>query len=201
MNKEHVAFLLISLVFLIVFGGLISILPSRRARQIGNLRILARRYDLEISLVQIPDVNASLTDRVTAGGIRLDPQKRCVAWSKRYTDPCSELPVWIDYVSTSPEFEAVRWHRLDSGQSTNLLTDSYWREVSRIKIGLPSRCVAIECTPTEVRWLGYEVIDSTAEEFIQRMVQSIDELLELNVSTVKEQVKSKEQHESATDPR
>ena len=182
MNKEQVVFILISIVFLIVFGGVVSILPSRRARQIGNLRIAARKYDLEISLVQIADVNASLADRVSAGGIQRDPKKRCVAWSKRFPDEFTALPEWISYVLDKDESRKTTWQLDITKEPIGHLTDTYWTEVDRIKELLPNRCIALECTDTEIRWLGYEEINSTTDEFIHRMVQSLDALIQLNVS-------------------
>ena len=175
-------FILISIVFLIVFGGVVSILPSRRARQIGNLRVAARKFNLEISLVQIADVNATLADRVSASGIRQDPQKRCVAWSKRYPDEFTALPEWISYVLDEDESRETNWQLDVIKEPAGHSTDTYWAEVERIKKLFPSRCIALECSNTEVRWLGYEVINSTIDEFIHQIVQSLDALIQLNVS-------------------
>ena len=182
MNKEQVVFILVSIVFLIVFGGIVSILPSRRARQIGNLRIAARKYNMETSIVQIADVNAALADRVSAGGIRQDPKKRCVAWSKRYPDEFTALPEWMSYVLVEDESRETTWQIDVTKEPTGHLSDTYWAEVDRIKELLPSRCIALECTNTEVRWLGYEVINSTMDQFIHQMVHSLDALIRLNVS-------------------
>lgn len=191
-------FILISIVFLIVFGGVVRVLPSRRMRQIGNLRVAARKFNLEISLVQITDVNAALADRVTAGGVRQDPKKRCVAWSKRYPDEYSALPEWISYALDEDESRETDW-QLDVTKVPNgHLTDTYWAEVERIKKLFPSRCIALECSNTEVRWLGYEVIDSTIDDFIHQIVQSLDALIQLNVSISNKVTALEQQLDSTT---
>ena len=182
MNKQFLAYILISVVFVIVFGGIASILPSRHERQLGTLRVAARKLDLEISLVQIADVNASLSDRVTAGGIKQDPKKRCVAWSKRYPDKFAAIPEWINYASDQDEPAQLKWRLSTEDQERSNLPHSYWLEVSRITAQLPAHCIALECTHTEIRWLGYESLTSTADEFIQAMVQGLDALMQLNIS-------------------
>lgn len=198
MNKQHVVIILISIVFLIVFGGVASILPSRRSRQIGNLRIAARKFDMDISLVQIADVNASLIDRVSAGGIRQDPKRRCIAWSKRYPDEFTALPEWMAYATDQDEPTAINWQLNITEEQAGNLADSYWLEVDRIKELLPTRCIALECSRTEIRWLGYEVISSTTDEFINSMVQSLETLMQLNISISHERTALEKQLNSTT---
>ena len=181
MNKQLIAYILIFMVFLGVFGGVVSILPSRRAREIGNLRVTARKYGIETSLVQIADVNASLADRVTAGGVKREPKKRCIAWSKRYPDEFPDVPQWITYALKQNDPTRSNWQLHSTPEKANNLTDTYWREVSRIKARFPERCIAIECTRSEVRWLGYENISTTSVEFLEAMVQGLDELIQLNI--------------------
>ena len=182
MNNQLVAYILISIVFVVVFGGVASILPSRRERQIGNLRVTARKNDLEVSIVQIVDVNASMSDRVSASGIMTDPKKRCVAWAKRYPDEYEALPEWIFYTTEGHETLSVASQQNKADELASNLSESYWNEVNRINALLPAHCIALECTRTEVRWLGYESITSTSDEFVQRMVQALDALVQLNVS-------------------
>ena len=190
MSKEIIAYILISMVFLGVFGGVVSILPSRRARAIGNLRITARKYGIETSVVQIADMNASLSDRVTAGGIRREPKIRCIAWSKRYSDEFSSVPEWITYALKQKDPSGSNWQLHTMPEKTNKLTDDYWQEVSRIKTCFPERCIALECTRSEVRWLGYESISTTSDEFLQAMLKGLDELTQLNISISNEKTTS-----------
>lgn len=187
MNRQFLAVVLISIVFLIVFGGVASILPSRKARQLGHLRVAARKFGLSTSLVHIDDVNASLADRVTASGIKLDPKKRCVAWSKPYPDECPGVPEWMTYAMDVDDSLPTSWQLHTSTEESGSLPDTYWNEVDRIKSIVPDRCIAIECTRTEVRWLGYEIVSSSNNTFIQEMQQGLDELIHLNVSISRQQ--------------
>ena len=182
MNKELLAYILISIVFLVVFGGIASVLPSRKARQLGNLRMTARKYGISTSLVYIDDVNASMADRVTASGKKLDPKKRCISWSKPFAEDSPYLPEWITYAIAQEESSEVNWELHETSEESGSLSETYWDEVDRIKTILPERCIAIECSPSEVRWLGYEKVTSTIDEFIQAMVQGLDSLICLNTS-------------------
>ncbi|MYD44990.1 MAG: hypothetical protein F4W92_01365 [Gammaproteobacteria bacterium] len=186
MNKQLIAYILISIVFLVVFGGVASVLPSRRTRQLGHLRVTARKFGLTTSLVHIADVNASLTDRVTASGKKLDPKRSCVAWSKPYPDDFPEVPEWITYALDQRESSGVNWQLHETTEDCKGLAETYWLEVDRIKTLFPKRCVAIECTRSEVRWLGYERVVSTNDEFIQAMLQGLDSLIRLNTSISEE---------------
>ena len=169
-----------------VFGGVASVLPSRRVRQLGHLRVAARKFGVATSLVHIADVNASMTDRVTAGGKKLDPKKRCVAWSKPYPEDFSDVPEWITYVVHRNDSSSVNWQLHETTEKCRNLAKTYWLEVDRIKTLFPDRCIAIECTRSEVRWLGYESVSSTIDEFIQAMLQGLDALIRLNTSVSEE---------------
>ena len=179
-----------------VFGGIASVLPSRQARQLGHLRVSARKYGLTTSLVHIADVSASLSDRVTASGKKLDPKKRCVAWSKPYADDFPDVPEWITYALDQKESSNKNWQLHETTEECRNLSDSYWLEVDRIKSLFPERCIAIECTRSEVRWLGYEKVTSTNDEFIQAMMQGLDSLICLNTSVSEEQKALKERLET-----
>lgn len=199
MNKQLIAYILITVVFLIVFGGIASILPSRKVRQLGHLRVAARKYGLATAVVQVDDVNASLADRVTASGIKLDPKKRCVAWSKSYPDEFPHVPEWITYALDQADSSKNRWQLHTNGEESGELAATYWETVDRIKPLFPDRCLAIECTRTEVRWMGYELVTSSIEEFIQAMVQGLDALIELNISTSQEKSFSKNHDDTSSE--
>lgn len=187
MNKQLIAYILIIIVFLVVFGGIASVLPSRQARQLGHLRVTARKYGLTTSLVHITDVNASLADRVTASGKKIDPKKRCVAWSKQYPDDFPYVPEWITYALGQNESSVMKWELHEITEESRNMSETYWFEVDRIKSLFPERCIAIECTRSEVRWLGYEKVTSTNDEFIQAMMRGLDSLISLNTSISEEQ--------------
>lgn len=199
MNKQLIAYILVSVVFVIVFGGVASILPSRRERQIGNLRVMARRYDLEVSVVQVADVNAPLSDRVTASGMVREPKMRCVAWVKHYPDEFEALPEWIIYASKRDETLEYEVPQHIEESIARKLSASYWDEVNRIYSMLPARCLALECTRTDVRWLGHETLTSTPDEFVHKMVQALDALLKLNISESYAQSSSVEQIDTFLD--
>ncbi len=186
-NKQIIAYILISIVFLVVFGGIASVLPTRRARQLGHLRVAARKHGLTTSLVHITDVNASLADRVTASGKQLEPKKRCVAWSKQYSDDFPDVPEWIAYTLDRKKTDGMNWEVHQTSGERRALSESYWLEFDRIKTLFPDRCIAIECKRSEVRWLGYENVSSTNDEFIQAMVQGLDTLMCLNTSISEEE--------------
>lgn len=199
MNKQLIAYILISIVFLVVFGGIASILPSRKVRQLGHLRVAARKHGLATSVVQIDDVNASLTDRVTASGIKLDPKRRCVAWSKSYPDEFPDVPEWISFAQDRDDPSQNPWQLRTKAEESDKLAPSYWDAVDRIKALLPDRCLAVECLPTEVRWMGYELVSSSIEEFIQAMSQGLEALIDLNISISQEKSLSKNRSDTTSE--
>lgn len=184
------------MVFLVVFGGVASVLPSRRARQLGHLRVTARKYGLTTSLVHITDVNASLADRVTASGKKIDPKKRCVAWSKQYPEDFPYVPEWITYALDQKESSVMKWELHETTEGSRHVSETYWFEVDRIKSLFPERCIAIECTRSEVRWLGFEKVSSTTDEFIQTMLEGLDSLIRLNTMISKEESAFQKRHET-----
>lgn len=147
-------------------------------------------------MVHIADVNASLSDRVTASGKKLDLKKRCVAWSKQYPDDFPDVPEWITYALDRSDSSGMRWQVHETAEASRNLTETYWLKVDQIKTLFPERCVAIECTRNEVRWLGYESVSSTIDEFIQAMSQGLDSLIRLNTTISEERKASKKRFES-----
>ena len=168
---------------LLVFGGLLAVLPSKRERQIGQMRIEARKQGIHIGSDTLPNVNAPLVERVTSGGKIRKPTIQCVVWGKHYSDDSATFPSWrllkSDKGNTPIEgFEANP--PLDNTQSS--LNGSYWISVQEVLDSIPKEIAALQCTPQSVAWIGVERLDSSPDEFICQMSTALDRLMDLNVA-------------------
>ena len=77
------SWLIVLLVLLAAFGPVAYFMPSRRDRQLADLREQARRLGVDVSLARLPKLAASPDERVSPGGQRRVPVLDCVDWSLR----------------------------------------------------------------------------------------------------------------------
>ncbi len=168
--------------FVVVFGGLLYVLPSKAQRRIGQMRLDARKKNLTIYSQVVPDVNATAVERVTAGGKLKNPTKQCVAWARQYADEYSAVPVWRVFVapeSTKPMPGYVANPPLDEAQRD--LGEEYWIGVGKVLEKLPQQLVAVECAKSQVAWIGQERVADEPDGFIDQIQLALDELISLNI--------------------
>lgn len=177
--------IMLTTAMLIIFGGMLAVLPSKRERLIGQMRIEARKQGLHIGSESVRNVNAPMHERVTSGGRVKTPMIQCVVWGKHYTEEFAEIPTWRLLKSAknkSPIAGYVADPPLSDEQ--NQMDSSYWSEIQKVLENLPGRLVAIQCTQQTVSWIGNETIDTTADRFIAQMSIGLDQLMELNIASV-----------------
>lgn len=172
---------LIAFACLFIVGGIFSILPSPKERAIGKLRLQARQKNLTICIEYIPDVNAPKSERVSAGGIRVDPKKRCASWAMNFVKETEEVyPEWILYKSACKDGPIANTHLVLAESHSLDLDSEYWKQIAEIWKLSPPTLVALACTANSVKWLGHERLETTAVEYIDQMLLFLKRLIELN---------------------
>lgn len=176
--------IMLTTAMLLVFGGMLAVLPSKRERQVGHMRIEARKQGLSIGSESVPNVNAPIHERVTSGGQVKTPMIQCVVWGKHYSEELAEIPTWRLLKSTKDK-SPIAGYVADPPLSDviNQMDSSYWSELQKVLESLPGRLVAIQCTSQTVSWIGIERIDTTTDRFIAQMSTGLDQLMELNIAT------------------
>lgn len=168
--------------FLVVFGGILFVLPSKKERQIGRMRIDARKSGLQTQGIVVADVNAPAAERVTAGGKIRTPRIQCVAWEKKYMDEYTEIPTWILYKSSREngpiEGFVVEPQLKEMGLEHQ---QEYWSRVGRAIKRLPNKLVAVKSGRNGVTWIGQERLNSTPSEFVSEMLAGLEDLSTANI--------------------
>lgn len=179
--------ILVTTAFLMVFGGIFLVLPSKHEREIGRMRIDARKSGLNTQGIVVTDVNASAMDRVTAGGQIRMPKVQCIAWEKQYLDEFENIPLWTLYKS-SQNNGPIEGYIFESQLDETRLEDQpeYWRKVSKIIDQLPATIVAVKSGQRGVSWVGREKLDSTPAGFVVQMSTGLQELAEANIDLARE---------------
>lgn len=172
---------LIALACLFIVGGMFSILPSPKERAVGKLRLQARQKNLAISIEYIHDVNAPASERVSAGGIRVEPKKRCASWAMEFVNETDEdYPEWTLYKSIRENGPIANAHLVLAESSSLTLEREYWKQIEEILRLSPPTWVALVCNSNSVKWLGHERLETGAEEYIDQMLLFLNRLIELN---------------------
>lgn len=172
---------LIALACLFIVGGMFSILPSPKERAIGKLRLQARQKNLTISIEYIHDVNAPKSERVSAGGVRVEPKKRCASWAMKIVQETDEhFPEWLLYKSVRENGPIANTHLVLAESNSLVLDSEYWKQIEDILKLSPPVMVALACTSNSVKWLGHERLETTAEDFIEQMLFLLNRMIELN---------------------
>lgn len=173
--------ILVTTAFLVVFGGILMVLPSKSERNIGRMRIDARKYGLQTQGIVVSDVNAPAVERVTAGGRTRNPKVQCIAWQKRYEDEYSNIPTWTLYKSTKEE-GPVEGYIIEPQMNEVGLEQQveYWKRVGKAIEQLPDKVVGVKSDSHGVSWIGQERLVSTPQEFIRQMLDGLEDLSEVN---------------------
>ncbi|MCZ6619945.1 MAG: hypothetical protein O7E57_17645 [Gammaproteobacteria bacterium] len=84
--------IIIGLVFLVAFGPVFWLLPSKRDRRLSALRLSARTHGLVVELRRLPKLNPEPEERVSAGGKIRKPVIECAAYLWHMTNQLRFLP-------------------------------------------------------------------------------------------------------------
>ena len=187
-------YILISIILLIAFGGIFYILPSKHDRIVSKLRLEARRLGISTSIASIPDVNAPIASRVTAGGVKREPKVNCVIWELPYEEDYDDLPIWRLIKSpagSSPVPGTVAEPNLkDPDLSAH---DDYWSDIRRAFSHMPKLCLGIESSKTGVRWLGREDPGPSDDgSFVQEITRALKLIASTNIKYSREQLARKD---------
>lgn len=169
-------------------------LPSKHERLVSKLRIEARKKGISTTIETIPDVNAPLESRVTAGGVKREPKVNCAVWELSYRDEHDFLPIWRlikTHAESSPVPGTIAEPILKDPEL--IAEDEYWSLINEAFTKMPKLCLGIESRRTGVRWLGREnPIPSEDESFVDDMVGALELLASANIEYSREQLARKD---------
>lgn len=72
--------LIIILVLALAIGPVLYLLPNAKDKRLTALREQARRLGLSVKITSLPKLDPSASERVSAGGKRLDPRVMCASY-------------------------------------------------------------------------------------------------------------------------
>ena len=153
--------LIVGFVFLAAFGPIMWLRPSRRDRFLAKLRDEARRMGLVVEISQIPKINPTSSDRVSAGGVEREPIVVCTAYRLPIRLRFEKVPTWFllrnddgDNISN----DLLGWVQHSKIPGLNLPPDTvrYWSEIRKIVDGFEDHCIAIEANSSALSWYWLE---------------------------------------------
>ena len=153
------------------FGGVAYAWPSKQTRLISKLRQLARQRNISVSMMAVPDFNASPDERVTLSGKDRKPTLQCVIYRRVRNDERADGPRWR-LLRDGDSAEPVSGWRLHGYPVEGVLKFDYeyWKEVEKTMGLVPDDCIGLESTANHTGWIGREnLANSTPEEFLVRL--------------------------------
>ena len=176
--------LLIAVILVIAFGSVSYVLPSKLQRQVGKLRLEARRHGLFTSSTSLPDLDAAAEDRVTSGGKVRKHEKLCVVYDLGFEHSVIDVPVWQLTRYQKSQVPIPGWllrdNTLDGVQLSNTF---YWASVAETIAAMPRACRSVVSHANGVRWIGIEQKDAVLRNsFLPELLSSLTALRHLNVS-------------------
>lgn len=168
--------LIIAAVLLIAFGPVLWLIPSRRDKRLAALRLAARQAGLNVEIEQLPKLNASAEDRVSAGGVIRDPVVDCAAYSHILSRRLHLLPRWrLLKDSEGHDGPVVGWTFNPVPERANPYWPRLWACFSELFEMLPADAVglALEERTIFLYWLESPAFDT---EFVARLAQCFREL-------------------------
>ena len=150
--------LIVGIGLLVAFGPIVWLMPSRRDRQLAQLREAARRAGLVVELVRVPALDATPEERVSAGGVSRDARRPCTAYRLPVHGVGEDAPGWFLLREPGGTDPLPGWN-LHPEVRPRLPREaqSYWTRVEgAVAASLLERCIALECTPAAVTWYWLE---------------------------------------------
>ena len=156
--------ILIVLVLALAVGPILWLLPSKRDKLVGRFRTAARSAGLVVEMTKIPKLDASASERVSAGGKARDASIQCAAYRLPLPPATLDPPRWRLLKSTRENHYLDGWTTLEPPRNAPPAEDDYWQRLAVIVDALPGGCIGVEATSRSIAWLGRERLDADTVE-------------------------------------
>lgn len=184
------AWIIIAIVLIVAVGPIFWLLPSKRDRQLGNLRTAARRAGLAVEVAKLPKLDADAVERVSAGGLPRAATVDCVAYRLPLSKPLPDAPRWLLLKSGGKGDALARelhyldgWTTLEPPRNLPPLHRDYWPAVGAIVDVLPGGCLGVEADARRMSWFGRERLqEATVEAVAAGIRDGLDALARMHRS-------------------
>ena len=177
-------------ILLVAIGPVLYVIPSKRDKQLVALRTRARTSGLTVDVSHIPNLDATGSDKVSAGGKKREARIKCTTYTLVLPKQIPEAPVWHLARSQTDNFSIAGWGRIGKLHRIPNSDSKYWNTVRTIIEALPGACIGVRTTPYEVSWQGLERFD---EQSMDQVVADIKAGLE-KIAELHRQINKERQH-------
>lgn len=151
--------ILIVLALALAIGPILWLLPSKRDKLVSSFRAAARGVGLVVEVTNVPKLDASASERVSAGGKARDASIQCAAYRLPLPPTAHDPPRWRLLKSTREHRYLEGWTTLEPPRNAPPAEEDYWRRLAVIVDALPGGCIGVEATSRSIAWLGRERLD------------------------------------------
>jgi|TARA_B100000678_G_scaffold64547_3_gene52681 hypothetical protein len=182
-----VAWVIIIGVLLVAIGPVLYVIPSKRDKQLAALRARARVSGLAVDISYIPNLNATGSDKVSAGGKKRDARIKCTTYTLVLPKQMQEAPGWHLARSETDNVLIAGWGRIGAVHHISISDSGYWNTVRTIVEALPGACIAVRATPYEVSWQGLERLDGQSiDQVVVEIKAGLEKIAKLHSQIDKE---------------
>ena len=177
------AWIVVIVVLLAIIGPVVYLMPSKRERQLADVRMIARRAGLGVALTHIPKLDAAAEERVSAGGVQRDPTIECASYKLMFPRRLDAAPCWyvLRGASTKRREPIDGWTSVSAIDNVSVTEAPYWSTVTSLVEAMPGGCLAVEATPNYVAWMGTERLGGEdAETVVDTITQQLRTLADLH---------------------
>ena len=157
--------IIIGVLVLAAIGPIFYLMPSKRERQLANVRMIARRLGLGVDLTHIPDVAAPPEARVSAGGVERHPTIECASYKRLHVTRLEHAPTWQLLRDESSRAPLSGWRFADRNARI-AQPAAYWTRIAPIIDALPGGCLSVHCTAQFTAWAGTETFKGEDPETV-----------------------------------
>ena len=170
-----VFWLIIIMIVAALIGPVVYLMPTKREKRLSEVRLLARKLGLRVSVEGIPDLNIKREELVSPSGIARSPTVECAVYRLRFDNLDDQAFSWAIYKSNNALLGFVQaplkgwiWEGLE--ENGLQITENYWERLEKAMDELPEQCLALEVTQEFVAWKGKEIFaQEPSEVFVERM--------------------------------
>jgi hypothetical protein len=178
--------IIIGLILLAAFGPVLWLVPSKRDRHLSALRDQARREGLVVELRQLPKLNPTAEERVTAGGRVKQPGVDATAYMKTLGRRLALLPAWRLLRGREQPQARAGWQFDPDFKPDPGAADAFqaaMKSLDPLFAGLPDDVIGVELTARSLILYWLERAGSgrsTVTELGDLLVAAQDDLLALD---------------------
>ena len=176
--------IVVALVLALAVGPLLWLRPSKRDKLVSRCRQAARRAGLVVELAHVPKLDATASERVSAGGVARDVSIECAAYRLPLPSSIVDAPRWRLLKDPAVRRQARRegnsgdrdgagvaalrenryvdgWRMREPPRDAPPAGADYWQRLAAMIDALPGGCVAVEADSRTIAWLGQERVDES----------------------------------------